>query len=126
MSTQKKLHVEPVHLKFETESSILVIDDAGKMWQLLKIYKPEFKPRDKPISPWTCYRKEKLCHWARDGQLKRPHGTCFECRLRMMVGGELPFMIEVTPYIQLIAKKRPRWKALLGKKLTTASELVSQ
>jgi hypothetical protein len=107
-------------LMWQTESSVLVNDEKGKMFQVFRLDRSEFKVRTK-ISPLTCWHNECLCH----KKLRRPHLTCFPCRLRKVVSGELPPVIEVMPYIVLFRRKRSLLINHLGKILCTLVEQTS-
>jgi hypothetical protein len=100
-------------LSWETKHSILVVREDGKFFQVFKIIKLR-----KKISPWTCWRDECLC----GKQFSRLHLTCFGCRIRRVVGREVPPVFEVTPYILLIPRNRGRLKTFLGKKFCTLAE----
>jgi len=99
-------------LSWETKHSTLLAKD-GKFYQVFKI-----QNRKKKISPWTCWFNERFC----DKILLRPHLTCFGCRIRRVMGAELPGIIEVTPYILLIPIKRGKLKSFLGKRFCTLAE----
>jgi hypothetical protein len=100
-------------LSWETKHSVLAVREDGKFFQIFRILKLR-----KKISPWTCWRNERLC----DKTLQRPHLTCFSCRIRRIVGREISPVLEVTPYILLIPRNRGRLKTFLGKKFCTLAE----
>ena len=106
---------------WNTRSSVLLADKQGRLFQVFKVNKPEFKVRSR-ISPWSCWRRERLCR----KKLRRPHETCFPCRLRRVVGGELPWMIPVKPYICLLGAERGKAKKAVTKGLANAIGLFSQ
>jgi hypothetical protein len=111
--SKKKEDFKRALLSWETKHSILVVRRDGKFFQVFRILKLR-----KKISPWTCWRDECLC----GKQLSRPHLTCFGCRIRRVVGREIPPVLEVTPYILLIPRNRGKLKTFLGKKFCTLAE----
>jgi hypothetical protein len=110
--SKKKEDFKRALLSWETKHSILLVKD-GKFYQVFKVQNGK-----KKISPWACWINERFC----DKILLRPHLTCFSCRIRRVVGREIPPVLEVTPYILLIPHNRGRVKTFLGKNFCTLAE----
>ena len=115
------LHAKLTLLAWRTKSSVLVTDEKGRMFQVFRVNKPEYKLRSR-ISPLVCWRRERLC----GKKLRRPHLTCFYCRLRRVVGGELLWVVPVYVNLTLVSVKRGSVKKAAGKVLATLGESFSQ
>lgn len=73
------------------------------------------------ISPFTCYRQEKLCGKI----LHRVHITCFVCKLRKVVEGIKPFMQQIQINQIWIEELTPHWRRKLIKNLIRLTEYLS-
>jgi hypothetical protein len=99
---------------------MLVTDEKGRMVQVFRVNKPEYRLRPR-ISPLTCWRRARLC----GKKLRRVHLTCFPCRLRRVVGAELPWIVPATSYILLLRSDRTPLKRVMSKLFCGLAEMFS-
>jgi hypothetical protein len=75
----------------------------------------------KKISPFFCFRNIDLC--AR--KLKRPHLTCFFCKLRKVVTGQLPLLFEIQIHQVWSVQGKSSFKQILFKNVLSLAEALS-
>lgn len=66
----------------------IVDDGSNSMYCVIKLDEYRMKFYGRKISPLMCYRYPNLCYL----RLRRPHLTCFRCKLRRAVEGKYPLI----------------------------------
>jgi len=69
----------------------LLIRADGQAFILWKLTLKQQEFYGKRISPFFCFAKADLC----ERHLKRPHLTCFTCKVLAMVSGKLPILTPI-------------------------------
>lgn len=99
----------------------LVMDNDGQTWLLWTLTEKQQRFLGLEIFPLTCFWKYDLC----EQHLKRPHLTCFTCKLRLVVSGKLPFTYPVTVHQVWSTKNKSKLRTLLFKEAMSFAEVLS-
>jgi len=99
----------------------ICVSTDGKLWLIWQIPKEYHKFENHKITWFNCFYQYNLCK----KNLKRIHLTCFRCKLRKVVTGELPILQQVKLHILPLQLEYYGIQRILIKKLLSIAEALT-
>lgn len=99
----------------------ILVDPKRNFYLFWDLSPEQQKYYGKSINPFQCWKNHKFCKQ----KLRRPHLTCFTCKLRHVISGKDPYFYQITIHQIWLKQNRSFLRKLLTKNLLSLAETLS-